>query len=137
MKILRRKTIIREKDFEKYLKIQALACGYTSATWHACSLEAIAREITWLSLAGEQFKDGIFLSQKELYQYVDPKNWQPDSLELSARFYIQYTRSKQSLYNPRYTHWMWKYENDGIFIRSRSNQPWLPLGVAVLERQYE
>lgn len=136
MKLLRRKVLIRKSDFDQTLRHQALKCGYTSATWHQCSMEALAKEVSWLVLSGVQFTDGIFVSNQEMKLSPAPKFWLLEQNEQSVRFYIQYMKQKNNMYNPSYYKWAWKYENDCIYIQPRRNVNWQPLGVAVLERLY-
>ena len=139
-KICIRKVAIREKEFNKILKPQALACGYTSAEWHPCSMNEISKEVMFMILKEHNF-DGIFLSGKDVKENdifrfpID--RWKSNNLEHSSRLYLHHLQYSKKLYNPKYKDWYWKFENDHIHIRAYKNKPWQKIGMAVLTREYE
>lgn len=139
-KICKRKVAIREKDFNEILKREALACGYTNAEWHPCSMNEISKEVMFMILKEHKF-DGIFLSEKDLKAYdiarFPIERWKADNLEHSSRLYLQHLQYSKKLYNPRYKNWYWKFENDYIYIRAYKNIPWQRIGFAILTREYE
>ena len=140
-KLCRRKVFIRQKDFHEQLEKQAYACGYTNAYWKPISLQEVEKEIVLLILKDElQSGSEFFISTRELKAYANPfKKWDLGNLEKSARIYISYAKTRKNLYHEKYSHWSWKYDTDTdrIYIRYRVDQPWIPMGIGVLEREYE
>lgn len=140
-RILRRRTILRERDYKKLVS-QALDCGYHRTSWQPMTYDAIHKETMWRTLQGENFSDNMFFSTREERWYNSLSHWQKEMLpvldnkEKFMRMYIHWLKDSKRLYNPNWQHWSWQVEDDTVKLRWYSNKPYETLGVATLERDY-
>lgn len=140
-KILRRRVILRERDYFK-LHREALSCGYHRTAWEPVCYENIHREMTWQVLCGADFKDTVFFSAREERYQNSMSDWQKslmkviDDEEKFMRQYIHWLRENKRLYNDKWRNWSWRIHRGGIEIRWAQNREYEPLGVATLERDY-
>lgn len=137
MKLLRRRTFCREEDFLKKIKPQCEQIGYHRYSWEPISINKINENITFSILKHGAWAWDEFYSRRERGTYLD---YEPLSLEgqavLQARQYLTYIQNSGLLYETKWKHWSWNFENDRIWLRYFANRAWRPLGVAILERDY-
>jgi hypothetical protein len=117
MKILRRKCIIRETDFQKVKRKAFMPIGvdvlYDSAEWTPITRESIERDCIIKGLQGKMMPRG--------------GSW------LIPEDYMLY--SQDSLYDQRYKAWRASWDEEGYMtIQSRSNVRPVRLGWAVFEK---
>ena len=140
-KTLRRRVILRQRDYIKLYR-EAMACGYHRADWQPVDYDALHQEMTWAVLCGIELQDTVFFSARELRYQNSLSDWQRslmkviDDEEKFMRQYIHWLKASKRLYNDRWQHWSWKFEDHSIMIRWNSNRDYEQLGVATLERDY-
>jgi hypothetical protein len=140
-KLLRRRTILRERDYFQ-LHRDALACGYHRTAWEPVTYENVHKEMTWQVLRDTDFKDTVFFSAREERYQNSMSDWQKslmkviDDEEKFMRQYIHWLRENKRLYNDNWRKWSWRVHRGGIEIRWAQNRDYEPLGVATLERDY-
>ena len=140
-RLLRRRVILRERDYFK-LHREALACGYHRTSWDLVTYQALHQEMTWAVLRGAELEDTVFFSVRELRYKDSLSDWQQslmkviDNEEKFMRQYIHWLKASKRLYNDRWQHWSWKFDEHTIKIRWAQNREYEPLGVATLERDY-
>lgn len=118
MKLLRRKTIIRESDFNK--KIQAyVPLLYDRAEFTPIKVQELERDYMFKILSNDPSANQNFRAD-----FKNPKN-----ILFHYRDY---------LYNQRYREWNLEIDNQGqIMVQSRKNIQPSRLGWAVAEHWYE
>jgi hypothetical protein len=140
-KTMRRRVVLRERDYFK-LHREAMDCGYHRTDWQPVTYQALHQEMTWAVLCGAEMKDTVFFSTRELRYQNSLTDWQRslmkviDDEEKFMRQYIHWLQFSRCLYNDRWQHWSWKFDDHSIKIRYRQNQDYEPLGIATLERDY-
>lgn len=140
-RLLRRRVILRERDYFQ-LHREAMACGYHRTSWEPVTYQALHQEMTWAVLRGTEMQDTVFFSARELRYRDSLSDWQKslmkviDDEEKFMRQYIHWLKASKRLYNDRWQHWSWKFEDHSIKIRWAKNRDYEPLGVATLERDY-
>ena len=119
MKYLRRRTIIRESDFNKRIQA-AVPLLYSRAEFAAVTVHELERD--------HMFK---ILTQHPSLEYRGSTINFSDPASI-----LNYYRDH--LYNPRYREWNLTIDNDGyIWIQSRKNVEPSRLGWAIAELWYE
>lgn len=133
-KLLRRRVFCRETDFKTNIKPHCEEVGYHRWSWEPISIERAEKEVAWCILKGQSFPDEYFFSSRE----KDFESWTftKSNDELFGRRYLLYVKTSKQLYNHRWEHWSWNFNNDQIQIRYFENKPWVPLGIATVERDY-
>ena len=136
-KILRRRTFCREEDFVNKIRPQCKQVGYHRWSWEPISIRYISESVTFSILKHGAWDWDEFYSRREKNTYVEYQPLVPEVANvIQARQYLNYLQHNNLLYESKWKHWAWNFENDRIWLRYFSNKPWKPLGVAILERDY-
>lgn len=139
-KLLRRRVYCREVDYEKHIRPQCAGVGYHRWSWAPVSIDAARGEMEWNILKGSKaLPDKYFVSRRDLHQVFPSSDdvWKVlGDDERFGRRLLSFVQYNGWLYNPKYQHWSWKFENDGIYIRYFKDKPWVPVGIATVERDY-
>lgn len=118
MKHLRRKTIIRESDFDKKIRAH-IPLLYNRAEFTPIKVQELERDHVFKIL-----KDDPSVNQNFRVDFKNPRN-----ILFHYRDYV---------YNPRYKEWILEIDNEGyILVQSRKNVQPSRLGWAVVEYWYE
>ncbi len=125
IKVLKRKVIIREYDFER-VKTQAF-----SPLSMMGSLETLYDRAEFRPLVREELEKENLV---KILKNPDKKNpFKPTEIPASLLFNI-----KDYLYNENYTKWHSEYDSEGyIWIQARKNTPRSRLGWAIFEKDIE
>ena len=139
-KLLRRRVYCRETDFKKHIRPNCAAVGYHRWSWEPVRINRARGEIEWNILKGEiTLPEDYFVGNRD-FVYADTPNefWDLVKIEdeLFGRRFLNYIQRKGQLYNPKWKNWSWNFEKDMISIRYYRNKPWVPLGIATVERDY-
>jgi hypothetical protein len=127
-KILKRKVIIREYDYQKIKK--------QVQSYNKKNKDTLYDSVTFIPITKDSLeKDYIIylLTKKETTKYP---NVYPDELYKPSEYPISFLRHmKKNLYDQEYIKWKARYNEDGYFlIRYNDSTPETMLGWAVLEK---
>lgn len=139
-KLLRRRVYCRETDFKKDIRPKCASVGYHRWSWEPISIERIRGEIAWNILKNNiKLPEDYFIGNRDfVYASMPNEFWDlvKSEDELFGRRFLNYIQHKGSLYNKRWRHWSWNFKDDMIHIRYFADKPWVPMGIAVVERDY-
>jgi hypothetical protein len=139
MKLLRRETVCRQLDYDKYIAKQALRHGYHRTEFKPFNIPDLSKRLCWFEISGQMpTSRDMFFTAKELEDndILDRLRQAANDNERLAREFIWLCRHHSKLYRSNYSKWYWSYEQDQVRIRANNKQPWDLMGVAVLERDY-
>jgi len=130
-KLLRRRTYLREYDYDKFILPKAHKIGYHRVEWHALTIDEMSSEIMFRVL-----KDTIkhcVLGFPYGRGHFDTGNTNEGIMALT---YVEQLKIYNLLYDGTWDEWQWRYHHGGVELRYHSGHEWRPLGVATLERDY-
>lgn len=134
IKLLRRQTYLRERDYNRKFRPAAKSCGYQRIEWHPLTYNEISKNVLMLVLKGDTKYPDQEISYKCIENFSFGNPIQEGKLSWK---YIEFLHRTNRLYGPDWDWWYWRYHEGYVQLRYRSGHNWETLGVGTVEREYD